>query len=91
MNLTKKQIEMISYLADERKLEVKIYNYKGVLSVELHENTRYSLEDRFNLILADGVKTLKECKQISNKFINWLDEEYGGQYGYNIHAQYVAL
>jgi hypothetical protein len=90
MNFTKQQIEMIRYLADERKLEVKVYNYKGVRSVELHEKSGYTLGDKFNLIVADKVKTLKECKQVASNFLNWLDE-FGGNYGYNIKTDYVTL
>lgn len=87
MNFPKNQVNQIRYLTDERKLSVKIYKYKGILSVELHENTSYSLADQFALVIADNVKTLKECKQIAGNFLNWLDE-YGN---YNIKPQYVTL
>ncbi|WP_137743285.1 hypothetical protein [Robertmurraya siralis] len=89
MNFTKSQVNTIRHLADTRKLQVKIYKYKGILSVELHENTSYSLADQFNLIIADNVKTLKECKQIAANFLNWLDQY--SSYGYNIRTKYVDL
>lgn len=91
MNFTKRQIEMIKYLADERKLEVKIWNYKGKRSVELHEKFTYSLDDPFHLSLGDNVKTLKECKQITSDFLNWLDQFGNVNYGYNLKPEYTTL
>lgn len=91
MKFTKQQTEIIRYLADERKLEVKIWNYKGKRSVELHEKCSYSLNDQFHLSLADNVKTLKECKQIASNFLNWLDQFGNINYGYNLKVNYTTL
>jgi hypothetical protein len=91
MNFSKRDLEMITYLAGENKLELKIWNYKGKRSIELHEKTSYSMADQFNCIIAENVKTLKECKRIASDFLNYIDQF--GQYetGFNLHPEYVTL